>query len=74
LRAKGVSRDTIEAAIGETIDELEQARRFVARKRLGSLRRGGMTPESRRKDLASLARAGFAYAVASRALDAPDDA
>lgn len=73
VRAKGVARDTIEAAIGDSIDELEQARRFVVRKRLGTLRRGGMTPESRRRDLASLARAGFAYAVASRALDAADD-
>lgn len=73
LRSKGVSRETIEAAVGDDIDDLEQARRFVARKRLGPLRRGGMTPESRRKDLASLARAGFAYSVANRALDAPDE-
>ncbi len=74
LRSKGVSRETIEAAIGDDIDDLAQARRFVARKRLGALRRGGVTPESRRKDLASLARAGFAYSVASRALDAPEEA
>jgi len=73
LRSKGVSRETIAAAVGDAIDDLEQARRFVARKRLGALRRGGMTPESRRKDLAALARAGFAYSVASRALDNPDE-
>jgi regulatory protein len=73
LRSKGIARETIEAAVGDDIDDLEQARRFVARKRLGALRRGGMTPESRRKDLAALARAGFAYSVASRALDAPEE-
>ncbi len=73
LRSKGVARETSEAAVGDDIDDLAQARRFVTRKRLGALRRGGMTLESRRKDLASLARAGFAYSVASRALDAPDE-
>jgi len=73
LRAKGISRELASETIGDTVDDLEQARRFVARKRLGTLRRGGMTPESRRKDLASLARAGFAYSVASRALEPADD-
>ncbi len=73
LRSKGISRELIATTIGDEIDDLEQARRFVVRKRLGAHRRGGMTPESRRKDLASLARAGFAYSVASRALDDPGD-
>ena len=73
LRAKGVAREQIAQALGDDIDELAQARRFVARKRLGPLRRGGMTPETRRKDLAVLARAGFAFAIATRALDEPGE-
>jgi regulatory protein len=73
LRAKGLDKEAIAQAVAADIDELAQARRFIARKRLGGLRRGGMSPESRRKDLASLARAGFAYSVASQALDTPDE-
>ena len=73
LRAKGLAKETIErAVIGGEIDELAQARRFVERKRLGRLRRGGATPESRKKDLGALARAGFGFAVAAKALAEPD--
>ena len=68
LRAKGIPKATVELAIGNDIDELAQARRYVERRRLGSLRRGGMTPETRKKDLAALARAGFGFQVAIRAL------
>ena len=72
LRAKGISKDMVERAVTGEIDELVQARRFVERKRLGSLRRGGMTPESRKKDLGALARAGFGFAIAAKALSEPE--
>ena len=73
LKSKGIAKDTIERMVSGDIDEVVQARRYVERKRLGSFRRGGMTPESRRKDLAALARAGFSFAIASHALDLRDD-
>lgn len=72
LRAKGVAKETVERAVSGDIDELAQARRFVERKRLGGLRRGGVTPETHKKDLGALARAGFGYAIAAKALSAPD--
>ena len=72
LRAKGIAKETVALAITDDIDELAQARRFVERKRLGSLRRGGSTPESRKKDLGALARAGFGFAVAAKALSQPE--
>lgn len=72
LKSKGIAKDTVERMVAGDIDEIAQARRFVERKRLGPFRRGGMTPESRRKDLAALARAGFSFAIAACALAAPD--
>ena len=68
LTAKGLGKEVVAKAIGADIDELAQARRFVERKRLGSKRRGGATPESRKRDLSALARAGFSFAVATAAL------
>lgn len=68
LGAKGLGKEIIATAIGDEIDELAQARRFVERKRLGSHRRGPPTPESRKKDLSALARAGFSFAIATAAL------
>ncbi|MFM9942713.1 MAG: regulatory protein RecX [Hyphomicrobiaceae bacterium] len=74
LRTKGIAKETIEKSVSAGhFDELAQARRLVERKRLGAGRRGGMTPETRRKDLAALARAGFTYAVSAQALDQPED-
>ncbi len=73
LRAKGVDRETIEQVVGEDLDALTQARRLVARKRLGPFRAGATSPETRRKDLAALARAGFAFDIARRALEEPDE-
>jgi regulatory protein len=69
LRLKGIDTATIEQVVGPEIDELAQARRYIQRKRLGPWRRGGMTPETRRKDLGALSRAGFSLSTAGRALD-----
>lgn len=68
LKAKGLSRETIAGAGVADIDDLAQARRYIERKRLGALRRGGMTSDSRLKDLRALARAGFSMAIAKSAL------
>lgn len=63
LRRQGVGDALIEAALErEDPDELEAARRLVRRRRLGT---------DRDKDLAKLARAGFSYDVARRALEEP---
>jgi len=48
--------------------ELEAARTFVRKKRLGPYRKVEEREEKRRKDLAALARAGFSFDVARRAL------
>ena len=72
LRLKGIDAQTIDRVVSTDIDELAQARRYIERKRLGNLRRGGMTLETRRKDLGALCRAGFSLAIASRALDRSD--
>ena len=53
----GIDADIIRSFLPE--DELEQARIFVRKKRLG---------QDRSKDLAKLARAGFSYDVAQKVL------
>lgn len=60
LVRQGLDAD-VDALLDETgHDELEAARAFVRRRRLG---------DDRQKDLARLARQGFSYDVARRALD-----
>ena len=49
--------------------ELEAARRYVQRKRLGPHRPAGQREERRQRDLAALARRGFSIDVARRALE-----
>ncbi len=70
LKLKGVDAETIEATLADGIDDLSQARRYAERRRLGPWSRKADTPEQRRKDLAAMARAGFSYGVASKALAA----
>lgn len=72
LKLKGIDADLATAAQAG-IDDLTQARRFAERKRLGRWRHGGADPASRDKDLRALARAGFSYPIAARALAADDD-
>lgn len=73
LTAKGVAAGTIEAALS-TVDEptskpeLEAARRLIKRRRLGPYRGAPATAATRRKDLQTLARAGFSYEIARQAL------
>lgn len=74
LAAKGVDRDTIDAAVAgeEAPDEgaeIEAARRLARRRRIGPYRTAGDRAENRMRDLALLARAGFALDVAVRVVD-----
>lgn len=74
LESRGLSADVIEAALAaldadtEGDSELEAARALVKRRRLGPHRPEAEQAPNRRKDLAALARAGFNFDVAKRAL------
>lgn len=80
LSAKGLEAATVRESL-QRVDvdqeepELEAALRFVRRKKLGPHRTKAATANDRRKDLQALARAGFSYEVAGRALGSglPDD-
>lgn len=80
LSAKGVEAGTVRDALGrvdadQEEPELEAARRYVRRRKLGPHRTTAVTAKERRKDLQALARAGFSFDVAERALGArlPDE-
>lgn len=72
LRAKGVLPEVIERVLESTEqrpdEELQAARTWVRRKRLGPHRPEEQQAPERHKDLARLARAGFSFDVARRAL------
>jgi len=79
LRERGVDPAVVEVvaaelASGEGGDgrewaEIEAARAYVARRRLGPFRPPEQRARMREKDLAALARAGFSYAAACAALE-----
>jgi regulatory protein len=75
LKAKGVDSAAIDQGLA-SVDrdcedaELQAARRYVKRRRLGPYRGGQANSSSLRKDLQALARAGFNYEVARQALGA----
>jgi regulatory protein len=69
LSAKGVDRETIAAALaGEPEDELTAAHALARRRKLGPYR-AGERAASRERDLAALARGGFAFEIARRVID-----
>jgi regulatory protein len=79
LASKGVDGATIDAALAETLEvsenpELDAARAYCKRRRLGPFRRD---PDGRaeafRKDLGALARRGFSSAIAHRVLNEDPD-
>ncbi len=74
LKAAGVSTDVIQSALQgqEGISELERARQYVIRKRIGFMRPESERGEYRQKDLAKLARQGFSLDVAKQALAVED--
>ena len=78
LAAKGVGSDAARAAVEQLRHEYEEpeldaARRYAKRRRLGPYR-GEDRAECRAKDLAAMARAGFAGAIARQVIDAEVEA
>ncbi len=78
LQQKGLSAEHIEAALAALREEygdadLEAARRFCRRRRLGPWRRRPPRENDERRDLAALARNGFSYSIARRVLDEEGD-
>ncbi|HLV66733.1 MAG TPA: RecX family transcriptional regulator [Polyangiaceae bacterium] len=73
LAARGVEAGAIDRALErekaeEPEAELEAARAFSRRRRLGPHRPESERAENRRRDLAALARAGFSFDIARRVL------
>ena len=69
LRSRGITRDTAEAVVRSSPgSDLDAARAFVRRRRLGPHRPEAERQTNRRRDLAALARQGFDHDTASRAL------
>ena len=69
LRSRGITRDTAEAvARASPGSDLEAARAFARRRRLGPHRPEAERQANRRRDLAALARQGFDPVSAVRAL------
>lgn len=81
LAHKGVAAPLIEAALtaneeeGGGDAEERAARAFARRRGLGPYRKGGASKDRavQAKEIASLARAGFAFDVAKKVVDAQDD-
>jgi len=80
LASKGVDAEAARAAVDRLSveyeePELEAARRYARRRRLGPYRSADETrAECRDKDLAAMARAGFAGRVARQVIDAEGEA
>lgn len=80
LAAKGVTGDDARAALDSLAleyeePELEAAQRYARRRRLGPYRNDAETRAAQRsKDLAAMARAGFAGRIARQVIDADADA
>lgn len=76
LQLKGVARDVVNASVAgaaREVDEEEAARIWARKKRLGPFRKDPSSrKDHRQKDLASLARAGFAFTIAKKIVDATD--
>jgi regulatory protein len=69
LASKGVSRElATESVPGSPEQELAAAVIHARRRRLGGFRTKPDSPDLRRRELAAMARAGFAHSVASQAL------
>lgn len=73
LKLKGIEAETIEATLSDGVDDIAQGRRYAERRRLGPWSLKAVTPDQRRKDLATMIRAGFSYTVAMKAFGPRDD-
>lgn len=72
LAAKGVDREIVGAALSEEQEggEDEAAFAYAKRRRLGPYRQPSARAAARERDLAAMARAGFALSLARRVVDA----
>lgn len=71
LRRQGIDEEMVDQALdSDEADELEAARVFARKRRLGSYRDPATRAEHREKDLAKMARAGYRFDVARQVLDA----
>lgn len=70
LASKGVTAEVVEAALAveEVEPDLEAARLWARKHRIGPWRTAPVDADGRRRELARLARKGFSYDVARRAL------
>lgn len=77
LRLKGLAPELVARQVAQVtsqLPELEAARIWARKKRLGPYRKNAHERADRRqRDLASLARAGFSFATAKAVIDAPGD-
>lgn len=80
LFAAQIPQGAIEAAVRglqsddpEVDPDLEAARTWARKRRIGPWRRGPVDREGRQKELAKLARAGFGFDVARRVIDGADE-
>ena len=77
LRQRGVpaplANDVVAELASTVDDELRAASRLVKRRRMGYLRTEAAREPRANKDLAALARAGFSFQIARRALSGPVD-
>jgi regulatory protein len=71
LGLKGIAKATVATTAAAAVDDLTQARRYIERKRLGPYRKTAAAHDTQAKDLRALARAGFSYAIARKALADP---
>lgn len=70
--APGLAKEALEALEPAGTGEVAAACALIRRRRLGPYRAAAARAQWRRKDMASLARAGFALDLARRVLDVPD--
>jgi regulatory protein len=73
LATAGISADTVRQLLQDAdSDELERAKRFAQKKKLG-IYRTEKSEELDRKDLAKMARAGFSYETARQVLQSKEE-
>ena len=77
LRMKGVAADVVAQKLADAtadLSEEEAARIWARKKRLGPFRTNAQSrQESRQRDLAALARAGFSFGIARKVIDAASE-
>lgn len=74
LKTAGIDADLIrELTDGLADSDLDAARRFVQKKKIGRCRPLERQKECFKKDLAAMARAGFSFDVAKKALETDED-